>query len=117
GLVKRAGVNDALKTGAGLGKASTSTGANTTQLNTSMGPPAFMAPEQARDAAHVDHRADIYSLGCTLYDLLVGRPPFEGRTAFELLSKHQTEPIVPPDALVTKVPKELSAIVLKMVAK
>lgn len=88
-----------------------------TLANTAMGTPAFMAPEQARDAAHVDHRADIYSLGCTLYDLVTGRPPFEGRTAIEVLTKVQTEPIPPPETVVKRVPKELSAIILKMTAK
>ena len=85
--------------------------------NVAMGTPAFMAPEQARDAARVDARADIYSLGCTLYDLVTGRPPFEGRTAVEILSKHQTEPITPPELVVKRVPKALSAIILKMIAK
>ena len=67
-----------------------------TLVNSAMGTPAFMAPEQAVDAASVDLRADIYSLGCTLYDLVTGRPPFEGKTAVELITKHQTEVIVPP---------------------
>lgn len=88
-----------------------------TMANVAMGTPAFMAPEQARDAARVDHRADIYSLGCTLYDLVTGRPPFQGRTAVEVLSKLQTEPIPPPDLIVKRVPRELSAIILKMTAK
>ena len=88
-----------------------------TQANVAIGTPTYMAPEQAQDAAHVDPRADIYSLGCTLYVLLTGRPPFEGRTVPEILSKHQTEPIIPPDVMVKRVPKALSAIILKMVAK
>lgn len=88
-----------------------------TRADIAMGTPAFMAPEQARDAAGVDARADIYALGCTLYDLVTGRPPFEGRTAMELITKHQSEPVIPPDAIVKRVPKALSDIILKMVAK
>ncbi|MBI1900879.1 MAG: serine/threonine protein kinase [Planctomycetia bacterium] len=82
-----------------------------------MGTPAYMAPEQATDAARVDHRADIYSLGCTLYVLLTGKPPFEGSTAVEVMSKHKSEPVVRPDAIVKRIPKELADITLKMVAK
>lgn len=88
-----------------------------TQLNVSMGTPAYMPPEQARDAAHVDQRADIYSLGCTLYDLLTGHPPFQGRTALEVITKHSTEQLVPPDRVSRHVPPRLSAIVMKMTAK
>lgn len=94
-----------------------SSGNPITLVNSAMGTPAFMAPEQAVDAASVDARADIYSLGCTLYDLVTGRPPFEGKTAIELITKHQTEVIVPPEAIVKRVPKALSDIILKMVAK
>jgi hypothetical protein len=88
-----------------------------TIANVAMGTPAFMAPEQARDASSVDGRADIYSLGCTLYDLVTGRPPFEGKTAVELITKHQREPVVPPERLAPRVPRELSDIVMKMIAK
>ena len=88
-----------------------------TMANVAMGTPAFMAPEQARDASRVDARADIYSLGCTLYDLVTGRPPFTGRTAIEVLTKVQTEPIPPPETIAQRVPKELSAIILTMTAK
>jgi len=88
-----------------------------TMANVALGTPAYMAPEQSRDAAAVDARADIYSLGCTLYDLVTGRPPFDGKSAHELITKHQTEPIAPPETIVKRIPKTLSEIILKMVAK
>ncbi len=82
-----------------------------------LGTPAYMSPEQCRDAAAVDHRADIYSLGCTLYVLVTGRPPFEGTTAVELMTKHAYEPLVPPEHIVARVPKEVSAVIQRMMAK
>ncbi|MDB5312108.1 MAG: pknB 26 [Gemmataceae bacterium] len=82
-----------------------------------LGTPAYMSPEQCRDAAAVDHRADIYSLGCTLYVLVTGRPPFDGTTAVELMTKHAYEPIVPPERIVARVPAEVSAVIQRMMAK
>jgi hypothetical protein len=82
-----------------------------------LGTPAYMSPEQCRDAATVDLRADIYSLGCTLYVLVTGRPPFDGTTAVELMSKHAYDPLVPPEQIVSRVPKELSAVIQRMMAK
>lgn len=88
-----------------------------TLANLPVGTPAYMPPEQALDAAHVDSRADIYSLGCSLYDLLTGRPPFLGRSAYEVITRHQREPMTPPEMIVRDVPKTLSAILMKMTAK
>lgn len=82
-----------------------------------LGTPAYMSPEQCRDAAKVDHRADIYSLGCTLYVLVTGRPPFDANTAVELMTKQAYEPIVPPEQIASRVPREVSAIIQKMMAK
>jgi eukaryotic-like serine/threonine-protein kinase len=88
-----------------------------TRTGSAMGTPAYMAPEQARDSSTVDARADIYSLGCSLYVMVTGKPPFEGKTALEVMSKHQTDPIVPPEVIVKRVPKALSGILQKMLAK
>lgn len=88
-----------------------------TGVRMALGTPAYMAPEQCRDAAAVDHRADIYSLGCTLYVLVTGKPPFEGHTAVELMTKHAYEPLTPPERVVNRVPKELSAVIMRMMAK
>jgi hypothetical protein len=91
--------------------------AQITRADSVMGSPAYMAPEQARDADHIDQRADIYALGCTLYTLVTGRPPFEGKTVRELITRHASEPIVPPRSIVGEIPEALSAVILKMVAK
>lgn len=112
GLVKSAGERSLTnaKAGDGAGPAATQAGAT-------FGTPAYMAPEQFSDATKVDARADVYSLGCTFYDLLTGRPPFSGRTVPELRTQHATVEPTPPDVLVKEVPKPLTQILLKMVAK
>ncbi len=88
----------------------------TTLPSISIGTPGFSAPELAGNPAAVSPRSDIYSLGCTLYFLLTGRPAFEGRTAVEIFDK-QTRPIVFPDERLKSVPASLSAVVLKMAAR
>ncbi|HEY2586967.1 MAG TPA: serine/threonine-protein kinase, partial [Tepidisphaeraceae bacterium] len=118
GLVKRLGTAESKASGDGHGGA----GGNgksvaQTQPSVAMGTPAYMPPEQALDAATVDARADVYSLGCTLYDLLTGRPPFVGETVEELLTQHANRAVTPPDRLARHVPPELSAIVMTMLAK
>jgi serine/threonine-protein kinase len=72
----------------GLAKAITED-TSLTRTGTGAGTPIYMAPEQARDAKHVDGRADIYSLGCMLYCFLAGQPPFKGETYVELLEAKQ----------------------------
>jgi serine/threonine protein kinase len=82
-----------------------------------LGTPAYMSPEQCRDAATVDQRADIYSLGCTLYVLVTGRPPFQGTTDVELMTKHVYDALVPPEQIVARVPKDVSVVIQRMMAK
>lgn len=64
-----------------------------------VGTPHYIAPEQARDARHVDVRADLWSLGATLYEAVCGRPPFGGRSAAEVLSAVLHEPVPDPRSL------------------
>lgn len=116
GLVKLAGSAETLVKGNHEAQ-TVATDTTKTQASVAMGTPAYMPPEQARDAATVDWRADIYSLGCTLYDLLTGHPPFIGKSAAELITKHASEPVVPPDRIASNVPHTLSKIVMKMLAK
>ena len=66
-------------------------GGTLTQLGTSIGTPAYMAPEQAAGDPNVDARADLYSFGCLAYELLVGKPPFHGRTPQRMLAAHMGE--------------------------
>jgi serine/threonine protein kinase/formylglycine-generating enzyme required for sulfatase activity len=82
-----------------------------------LGTPAYVAPEQSLDPAHADIRADVYSLGCTLYYLLTGAPPFQGRSTFEVLQAHQSVEARPLHLVRPEVPGELAAVVRKMMAK
>src|SRR5260370_9546240 len=77
----------------------------------------FVAPEQASAPTLVDTRADIYSLGCTLYFLLTGRPPFGGTTLMQKLLLHQEAAPTPLRELRPDVPEELEAIVDRLLAK
>jgi serine/threonine protein kinase len=67
------------------------TAAVRTWRGTAMGTPAYMAPEQCDGRGAVDHRADIYALGCVMFAMLTGRPPFDGTSAGELIAAHLTE--------------------------
>jgi Tfp pilus assembly protein PilF/tRNA A-37 threonylcarbamoyl transferase component Bud32 len=88
-----------------------------TQLGAFMGTPEYVAPEQAVDAREADIRADVYSLGCTLYALLAGRPPFVGDTPYMLALAHVQQEARPLPELRPDLPAELWAVVAKMLAK
>ncbi len=81
-----------------------------------MGTADFVAPEQALNSAGVDARADIYSLGCTLFYLLSGKSPFEG-TSFQRLAKHQTAPIPEIRSVRPDCPAAVADLVARMMAK
>jgi serine/threonine protein kinase len=82
-----------------------------------LGTPDFIAPEQSVDARSADIRADIYSLGCTLYYLLTGRPPFQGTSLYDVLQAHHSREALPLNLARPEVPVELAALVAKMMAK
>jgi multidrug efflux pump subunit AcrA (membrane-fusion protein) len=88
-----------------------------TQVGTVMGTPAYIAPEQARDPHAADIRADIYSLGCTLYELLIGWPPFPAGTARRKLLGHLHETPRSLSELRPEMPRALAQVVEKMLAK
>ncbi len=92
-------------------------GSQVTMQGTAVGTPAYMAPEQGLNAAGVDHRADIYSLGCTLFYMLTGRPPFQGTDVSDVVRQHVS--VDPPDLceLNSRVPRALQQIVSRAMAK
>ena len=91
--------------------------ASMTMAGIGMGTPHYMSPEQATDAKNCDSRADIYSLGCTLYHLVAGRVPYDGGSAYEIITKHVQDPVVPVHTVVEGLPEDLSGIITKMMAK
>jgi serine/threonine protein kinase len=88
-----------------------------TRQDVFIGTPDYVAPEQAIDAREADTRADIYSLGCTLYALLAGRPPFVGESAAQVVLAHIEHEPRPLPELRPDVPTDLGAVVTKMMAK
>ncbi|HVS36336.1 MAG TPA: protein kinase [Gemmataceae bacterium] len=91
--------------------------AQLTAVGAVMGTADYMAPEQAGDARSADIRADIYSLGCTLYQLLAGRVPFPGGSALDKLLLHAAETPADLTRLRPDIPAGLAAVVRKMTAK
>jgi serine/threonine-protein kinase len=93
---------------------------NNTSLTTEgrvVGTVDYMAPEQWVNAHKVDIRADLYSLGCTLYYLLAGRVPFPGEEAMQKMLKHHLDEPTPLEKLRSDVPPEVTAVVRRLMAK
>jgi hypothetical protein len=88
-----------------------------TECGQVMGTPDYLAPEQADDAHAADVRADIYSLGCTLYFLLTGQPPFRGGSWLDKLRQHKEAEPPALDGLRPDVPAALASVVRRMMAK
>jgi len=88
-----------------------------TRLGVAIGTPEYLAPEQVRNSRTVDIRADLYSLGCTLYYLLTGQPPFRGETPMAVMRKHLHEAPPPLTSRRPDVPPAVAALVSKLMAK
>ena len=88
-----------------------------TQAGQSMGTPLYISPEQAKGMADIDARADIYSLGATLYHMVTGFPPFSGENPTVIMLKHMNEPPPSPREHNAKLSPELCHIIQKMMAK
>ncbi len=88
-----------------------------TQIGTSIGTPAYMAPEQAAGDPNVDHRVDIYALGCMAFELVTGNPPFHGRTPARVLGAHMGEAPPQLSELRPDLPPAMSALIMRCLEK
>lgn len=100
----------------GIARAVADTSATMTQTAAVIGTAQYLSPEQARGET-VDSRSDIYSAGCLLYELLVGRPPFQGDSPVSVAYQHVREQPVPPSHLDPEISPAMDAITLKALAK
>jgi serine/threonine-protein kinase len=99
-----------------FGIARSATGDTLTQTAAVLGTASYLSPEQAQ-GEQVDARSDIYSLGCVLYEMLTGNPPFTGDSPVAIAYKHVRDDPVPPSRVNGDIPGDLEAVVMKSMAK
>jgi serine/threonine-protein kinase len=88
-----------------------------TETGLALGTPAYMSPEQATASRALDGRSDLYAVGCVLYEMLAGQPPFTGVTAQQLLARHAMDPVPPLRTVRETVPDTLERTVTRALAK
>ncbi|MBN2583856.1 MAG: serine/threonine protein kinase [Planctomycetes bacterium] len=101
----------------GLARQATDTAAAEAEAGKAYGTPYYIAPEQVRGDPNIDFRADIYSLGATLYQMVTGRVPFEAPKPQQVMQKHLTAPLVPPDHINQKLSAGISEVIEVMMGK
>jgi serine/threonine protein kinase len=92
-------------------------GESTMSADMLLGTPYYISPEQAQGGVEIDARADVYSLGVMLYELVVGRLPFSGDTPYIIVHKHIYEAPTPPSQINPQIPAEVEFVLLKALAK
>jgi serine/threonine-protein kinase len=88
-----------------------------TQTGTTLGSLYYMSPEQIQGAANLDGRADLYSVGVTLYELVTGKRPFDGDSQFAIMAAHLEKTPIPPVTVDPRLPQALNDVILLSVAK
>lgn len=101
----------------GLARAVSDVDAAVSEAGRAYGTPYYISPEQIRGEYHIDHRADIYSLGATFYHMVTGRVPFEGPTPSAVMHKHLKDPLVPPDHLNRNLSSGVAEVIEVMMEK
>lgn len=101
----------------GLARATDDKAAAESEAGKAYGTPYYISPEQIRGEIDIDFRADLYSLGATLYHLVTGRPPFDGDTPSAVMHKHLKSPLTPADHLNTKLSTGIAEIIEFAMAK
>jgi serine/threonine-protein kinase len=96
---------------------SASVGEGLTETGLSVGTPSYMSPEQASLGDSLDGRSDIYALGCVLYEMLAGEPPFTGRTPQAVMARHAVDPAPRLRTVRTTVPQDVEAAIQKALSK
>jgi eukaryotic-like serine/threonine-protein kinase len=88
-----------------------------TETGLSLGTPAYMSPEQTADSRQLDGRSDLYALGCVVYEMLAGQPPFTGPTAQSILARHAVDPVPSLRTIRPTVPRGVETAIMKAMAK
>ena len=101
----------------GLARHTADTGAAAEEAGKAFGTPYYIAPEQVRGDPKIDFRADIYSLGATFYEMVTGRPPFTAPTPQQIMQKHVTASLTPPDHINPKLSTGVSEVIEVMMSK
>jgi eukaryotic-like serine/threonine-protein kinase len=92
-------------------------GEKLTQTGMAIGTPHYMSPEQSLGSDHVDARSDVYSLGCVLYELLIGQPPFTGPNSMAIMARHSMEIVPSLQVVRASVPDEVEDAVMQALEK
>lgn len=100
----------------GIAKAFTETATRITGSGAAIGTPAYLSPEQI-NGAEIDHRADLYAMGCLLHELLAGQPPFRGESPFAVMHQHLFAAPEPVSRLRPQIPPAVEAVILRALSK
>ena len=101
----------------GIARAVEAGGERLTQTGMAVGTPHYMSPEQALGSDHVDARSDVYSLGCVLYELLIGQPPFTGPNSMAIMARHSMESVPSLQVVRASIPDEVEDVVMVALEK